>query len=402
MTRKLWTLILYCLLPTFLYCDSGILAEGKTKIVRVYADDPYLAIFEAKDDLTAFNSLKHDILPGKAKFATATTCNVFRLLADCNLPVAFREQIDSTKFLGALCEMVLYEVVVRREAHGSYLKRHPDLKKGTYFSDLVVEFFLKTSNHDWKGNYIPKDDPFIQFRDGIAWLYLPDVPVENQEPFMALADYPLNDQPEYFEVMSLLAKQTFLALEKAWQIEGGRLVDFKVEFGFDSLGNLLLADVIDNDSWRVVQNDSYIDKQVYRDGGTLATVAGLYERVAQLTGHFRVPLQQVILWRASEEDDFTPFINAFEPYANEKLKIRTITEEDEDSPSVQSLLKETPESVIIAIRCDGDCPEFAKVTTPILSTACACDAEQAMMMAFRILALRNPSLYMQLRSQQEE
>ena len=51
--------------------------------------------------------------------------------------------------------------------------------------------------------------------------------------------------------MRRIARRTFLALEKAWQLEGGTLVDLKVEFGFDSKGHLLLADVIDNDSWRV-------------------------------------------------------------------------------------------------------------------------------------------------------
>ena len=79
----------------------------------------------------------------------------------------------------------------------------------------------------------------------------------------------------------------FLVLEKAWQLEGGTLVDFKVEFGFDTKGRLLLADVIDNDSWRVIENGSYIDKQVYRDGGALDDVAAKYRRVAEITGRFQ-------------------------------------------------------------------------------------------------------------------
>jgi putative ABC transport system substrate-binding protein len=58
--------------------------------------------------------------------------------------------------------------------------------------------------------------------------------------------------------------------------KGGTLVDFKVEFGFDSNGHLLLANVIDNDSWRVIESGSYIDKQVYRDGGSLDDVAAKY------------------------------------------------------------------------------------------------------------------------------
>ncbi len=47
--------------------------------------------------------------------------------------------------------------------------------------------------------------------------------------------------------------------------------------------------MIDNDSWRVLENGAYIDKQVYRDGGTLDTVAAKYKQVADITGHFRLP-----------------------------------------------------------------------------------------------------------------
>ena len=222
--RSFWSLTLYFVLPfSLLYCDPSayVLAEGKTKIVCACAEDPYLAVFEAKDDLTAGDGAKHDIIPGKAKLATATTCNVFRLLADCQLPLTFRKQLDANKFLAVLCEMIPYEVVVRREAHGSYIKRHPDLKKGMVFPDLIVEFFLKTSGKQWKGQAIPKDDPFIQFQDDVALLYRADVPVENQEPFMALTDFPLYEQPDTLDTMALIAKQTFLALEKLGRSKEG-------------------------------------------------------------------------------------------------------------------------------------------------------------------------------------
>src|SRR4029078_7698460 len=86
------------------------------------------------------------------------------------------------------------------------------------------------------------------------------------------------EEYKFFPEMRKIARQAFLVLERAWALEGGTLVDFKVEFGFDAKGTLLLADVIDNDSWRVLEHGAYIDKQVYRDGGTLDTVAAKYRQ----------------------------------------------------------------------------------------------------------------------------
>src|SRR5439155_3811733 len=88
------------------------------------------------------------------------------------------------------------------------------------------------------------------------------------------------------------------------------LVDLKVEFGFDAKERPLLADVIDNDSWRVIENGSYIDKQVYRDGGALDDVAQMYRRVADITSRFRLPRQRIILWRGSETDKTDVFSEA--------------------------------------------------------------------------------------------
>jgi len=422
-------LFLAAMIPTF----GDIISEGKTKIVRAYPDDPTLAIFESKDDITAFNSLKHDVIQGKGDLANQTTCNVFRLLADCGIPVSFRKQLDSHSFLGELCDMVLYEVVVRREAHGSYLKRHPYLEKGTVFPKLVLEFFLKTSNHNWMGTAIPADDPYIQFTDLGAELYLPDAPIVSQKPFMILSDFPLKGQPALFEQIALIAKQTFLVLEKAWQLENARLVDFKVEFGINSSGKLVLADVIDNDSWRVVQNQQYIDKQVYRDGGAIDKVAALYKHVSKVTGNFKLPYQQLILWRESEYDDLTPFTKQFEPYANANLKSVQVTSSVHKNPvgsylALQEKIKDVPDSVLIAYigKSNVAGPSLAaNATIPVITTPegwdklhedvwsslrapsltpvlTALEPQNAVLAALQILALRNPMLYMQLRLKQEE
>ena len=300
---------------------GALVAEGKTKKIYRIKKGGDLVTVVSKDDITAGDGAKHDIIPDKGRLATATTCNNFRLLKACGLPVAFVEQDGPISFVAPNCQMLPYEVVVRREAHGSYLKRNPHFTKGQLFPRLIVEFFLKTKNKNWKGKPLVCDDPLMTLSADASKISLfnPAKPVQGQEPFLVLAGsdvFGRKGEAKIFPEMQRLAKQAFLALEKCWQLEGGRLVDFKVEFGLDGKGRLLLADVIDNDSWRVVENGGYIDKQVYRDGGALDDVMAKYRHVADITGRFHVPRQRIVLWRGSDKDDTDVFSKALGPLAD--------------------------------------------------------------------------------------
>ena len=292
-----------------------LVTEGKTKKIHELAGRPGLVTLVSKDDITAGDGAKHDVIPEKGLLANRTTCNVFRLLKACGLPVAFEEQDSARSFIAPMCAMLPYEVVVRREAHGSYLKRNPHIAKGQLFPQSLVEFYLKTKDKDWKGKPLVADDPLMSFTDGASQIRLlnPAKPLIGQEPFLILAASEVlstDDEWKLFPEMRHIARRAFLVLEKAWQLEGGTLVDLKVEFGLDSKGRLLLADVIDNNSWRVIEDGSYIDKQVYRDGGALDDVAAKYRRVAEITDRFRLPRQRIILWRGSESDKTDGFTTA--------------------------------------------------------------------------------------------
>jgi phosphoribosylaminoimidazole-succinocarboxamide synthase len=268
-----------------------IITEGKTKIIREHPNNHGLVDVESKDDITAGDGKKHDLMKGKAVLSTETTCNVFNLLHRSGIPVAFKERAGDTVFTAERCTMLPYEVVVRREAHGSFLKRHPQLPKGYEFQQPLVEFFLKTKDRLWKDLPLLADDPLL--------LFVPPQRLELYEPGRAMPQQPFltldardvfstPQEAERFTPMMFFASQTFLILERAWAQLGKKLVDFKVEFGINRDGELLLADVIDNDSWRLLDTDgTYLDKQVYRDNGSLDATARKYARVAELSKRLR-------------------------------------------------------------------------------------------------------------------
>ncbi|MBX4200735.1 hypothetical protein KW786_01255, partial [Candidatus Parcubacteria bacterium] len=134
---------------------------------------------------------------------------------------------------------------------------------------------------------LPKDDPLIIIEGNKGNLYLPDKPMTEQKPFASIEDFPLHDSLEKLQEIKDIAEKVFIILEDAWKKLGIRLMDAKVEFGINTQGNIKLSDVIDNDSWRLLDKDGKnIDKQIYRDGGDLETVKRKYQEVAELTERF--------------------------------------------------------------------------------------------------------------------
>jgi phosphoribosylaminoimidazole-succinocarboxamide synthase len=156
------------------------------------------------------------------------------------------------------------EVVTRRLATGSYLRRNPDVAEGTRFDPPLVEYFLKDDTaHD------PQISPV-------------EIAVRNIATAADVAH------------MERIAVQVFTLLEEAWASQDVTLVDLKIEFGRTTDGSIIVADVIDNDSWRIWPHGDkaqMLDKQVYRnaavvDDDLLAAIKALYAQVADLTGHF--------------------------------------------------------------------------------------------------------------------
>jgi len=94
--------------------------EGKTKIVDPLWEGANVGLVTTKDDITAGDGAKHDVMSGKAELATRTTCNIFEYLRSKGTPVAYIGRDGPTTFITKICDMILVEVVVRRIAFGSY------------------------------------------------------------------------------------------------------------------------------------------------------------------------------------------------------------------------------------------------------------------------------------------
>lgn len=243
--------------------SGPLLAEGKTKQIYAHADDKTLVYIVSKDQITAGDGARHNELAGKSHWSTITTSNVFRLLNDAGIPTHFVRQIDDVTLLVKRCTMLPIEHVQRRIATGSYLKRHPEVSEGTHFEPVLIETFLKDD---------ARHDPQI-FEQDILDLNLATV--------------------QEIEEMVTLGRRVFAVLEQAWASLDVTLVDLKIEFGRDVAGNLLVADVIDNDSWRLWpagDKTRMLDKQVYRNlqnvtSEDLQGIASRYALVADLTGN---------------------------------------------------------------------------------------------------------------------
>jgi phosphoribosylaminoimidazole carboxylase/phosphoribosylaminoimidazole-succinocarboxamide synthase len=295
-----------------------LLCKGKTKEIYEVLGREGMVIIRNKDDIT-----KNDdpdatkVFAGKGACATTTTCVMFQLLKAAGIPVAFEDQLGANEFLAPACQMIPLEVVVRRYAVGSYLQRFPQLRKEEgeppfRFHRLELEFFLKTSGGRLVGSGPdspiltpldpktgrPVDDPFIEMVEGDSLpLRHPKKNFWSAESLIANIDRSILPHAGLIDEMGEIARQVFLLLEGVWAQLSCRLIDFKIEFGFDASGELMVADVIDNDSWRLRRRDwQELSKQLFRDNANEAVVMENYNRVAIMTSMIEIPIHALVVW----------------------------------------------------------------------------------------------------------
>ncbi|MEM8530316.1 MAG: phosphoribosylaminoimidazolesuccinocarboxamide synthase [Chloroflexota bacterium] len=243
------------------------IAEGKTKTIYAHLTDPALAIMVHKDKISAGDGARRNEIAGKGVLSGRTTANVFALLNREGINTHFVDAPEPTMMVVRQCSMLPIEVVMRRLATGSYLRRYPETVEGTRFDPLLVEYFLKDdARHDPQMDETEIAMQGVATSDEVAW-------------------------------MAEEGCRVFRILEHAWATYDVTLVDLKIEFGrtIAEPQDLLVADVIDNDSWRIWpggSKENMLDKQFYRNMAQV-TDAGLddvrqrYEQVASLTDSWR-------------------------------------------------------------------------------------------------------------------
>ena len=190
--------------------------EGKAKKIFAYEDSDKV-IIEFKDDATAFNALKKAKFEGKGELNCLISSKIFEFLIKNNIPTHYIGLKNNYSMIAQKIKIIPLEVVLRNTAYGSLCKQ-TTIKPGTVLESPLIDFYLKNDT---------LNDPLIT-KERINLLKIVD-----------------DEELHYISNMTLkinkLLKTFFYNIELD-------LVDFKLEFGYNSNGQIVLGDEISPDT----------------------------------------------------------------------------------------------------------------------------------------------------------
>ncbi|MGE7998986.1 phosphoribosylaminoimidazolesuccinocarboxamide synthase [Lysinibacillus sp. NPDC093190] len=220
-----------------------LLYEGKAK--KLYTtEEPNVLLVEYKDSATAFNGEKKEEIEGKGVLNNRITSLIFEKLQANGIASHFVKQLSDTQQLVKKVDIIPIEVVVRNIAAGSLAKRL-GLEEGTPLKRPIVEFYYKDDE---------LGDPLITTE------HIDVLDLATPGEVTAIYDGAL--------VVNKVLQPLFADVNVT-------LIDFKLEFGRDNDGNVLLADEISPDTCRLWDATTMqkLDKDVFRrDLGNLTEV----------------------------------------------------------------------------------------------------------------------------------
>jgi len=223
------------------------LYEGKAKIVY-QAENPNQVIIYFKDEATAFNAQKKDIIEGKGILNNKISSIFFTLLNQAGVKTHFVKQISDREMLAYKTKIIPIEVVVRNLATGSIVKRL-GIPEKTEFNPPLIEFYYK---NDALG------DPIICYEHVLVMELATEEDVKTIKEMALKVNQILRD---------FLIKHDII------------LVDFKLEFGKLYDGTIVVADEISPDTCRFwdAKTGERMDKDRFRLN--LGDLAKYYQEV---------------------------------------------------------------------------------------------------------------------------
>ena len=207
--------------------------QGKVKTV-FDLDDPDKVLIQYEDKVTAGNGKKEAYVEDKGKICCQISELLFQELERYGIATHYVSMPTHRAMAVKKVEIIPIEVVVRNIAAGSIV-RQTTLEEGTVFSNPLVEFYLKDDE---------KDDPLL-----------------TEDRARLIGDYPLRKLKQLASEVNVVLQDIFNKIDLT-------LVDFKLEYGYDVNGNLLLADELSPDGmrlWKKGTSESF-DKDLFRNG----------------------------------------------------------------------------------------------------------------------------------------
>jgi phosphoribosylaminoimidazole-succinocarboxamide synthase len=252
------------------------IAEGKTKIIYENPDDKKTVFMVFKDDITAGDGVKHDVIEGKALVDWQTNRDIFEYLNQKQIRTHYIESPEEKVCLvNKLDFKINLEVVSRRVAAGSILKWGGEVE-GKRYDPVITQFHYKDD---------PLHDPMLD------------------ESYI---DYIIQNKRggEMFQDMRTLNARIFDVLEAAFASFKVQLIDFKLEYGLID-GKATVIDEITGGSFRLwpyasdnpdlsqpnilnqLDPAGRLDKDNYRLGGSLEQVQSKFVQIASITVGFK-------------------------------------------------------------------------------------------------------------------
>ena len=223
--------------------------EGKSK--QIYrTDDDGKVVIRFKDDATAFYNIKRAKIENKGKMNCAISSMLLGYLNSQGVATHYVEQVDSDEQLCRVVEHIPLEIIVRNIIAGSMAKRL-GLEEGLEPDNTIFDLCLR-------GDEL--GDPLINDHHAVA---------------LGLVSY------DELAVIYEISAKTNILLKEVLAKAGITLVDFKIEFGRDAQGNLVLADELTPDTCRLwdTTTGERMDKDRFRRD--LGHVRETYEEVAK-------------------------------------------------------------------------------------------------------------------------